>query len=261
MVNGGCGTGGGARHENGKEETGMMAEGFQNMTMQQLEALIHLVEERSFSRAAKKMHLTQPSLTKHIRNVEEILGAKIVNRSSRGIALTPEGRVLYDYARRIVKLREEARDRVLRLREEEAGDIRIAASTIPATYILPYAIGGFRKKHPRIRTTVRTADSGDVIETVLRQRRRDRIHRKGADGGEVDCRGTLEGPPGAGRSLGAPLGEAAFGPCRRTFKGALRDPRERFGHPGSPRRVPAGRRTGPACRISTLRRSWEAPRP
>ncbi len=145
----------------------MIAEGFQNLTMQQFEALIHLIEERSFSRAAKKMHLTQPSLTKHIRNVEEALGVKIVNRSSRSIVLTPEGRVLYDYARRIIKLRDEARERVLRLREEEAGDIRIAASTIPATYILPYAIGGFRKKHPRIRTTVRTADSSDVIETVL----------------------------------------------------------------------------------------------
>jgi DNA-binding transcriptional LysR family regulator len=145
----------------------MASDGFQNLTMQQLEALIHLVEERSFSRAAKKMHLTQPSLTKHIRNVEEGLGAKIVNRSSRSLSLTPEGRVLFDYARRIIKLRNEARESVLRLREDEAGDIRIAASTIPATYILPYAIGGFRKKHPRIRTTVRTADSSDVIETVL----------------------------------------------------------------------------------------------
>jgi DNA-binding transcriptional LysR family regulator len=141
--------------------------GFQNLTLQQLEALIRLVEERSFSRAAKRMHLTQPSLTKHIRNVEEALGAKVVNRSSRSLALTPEGRVLYDYARRIIKLREEARERVMRLREEEAGDIQIAASTIPATYILPYAIGAFRKKHPGIRTTVRTYDSSDVIETIL----------------------------------------------------------------------------------------------
>jgi DNA-binding transcriptional LysR family regulator len=146
---------------------GVMAEGFQNLTMQQLEALIHLVEERSFSRAAKRMHLTQPSLTKHIRNMEEALGTKVVNRASRNLALTPEGKVLYDYARRIVRLRDEARERVLRLRETESGDILIAASTIPATYILPYAIAGFRKKHPRIRTTVRTADSSDVIETVL----------------------------------------------------------------------------------------------
>jgi DNA-binding transcriptional LysR family regulator len=145
----------------------MASDGFQNLTMQQLEALIHLVEERSFSRAARKMHLTQPSLTKHIRNMEEALGAKAVNRASRSLALTPEGKVLYDYARRIVRLRDEARERVLRLRETESGDILIAASTIPATYILPHAIGGFRKKFPGIRATVHTADSSDVIETVL----------------------------------------------------------------------------------------------
>jgi DNA-binding transcriptional LysR family regulator len=151
----------------GLEGGGEMAQGFQNVTMQQLEALIHLVEERSFSRAAKKMRLTQPSLTKHIRNVEEALGTKVVNRASRSLALTPEGKVLYDYARRIVRLRDEARERVLRLRETESGDILIAASTIPATYILPYAIGGFREKFPEIRATVRTADSSDVIETVL----------------------------------------------------------------------------------------------
>ncbi len=145
----------------------MASDGFHHLTIQQLEALIHLVDERSFSRAAKKMHLTQPSLTKHIRNIEEALGSKIVNRSSRSLSLMPEGKILYDYARRIVKLRDEAREQVLRLREIETGDIRIAASTIPATYILPYAIGGFRKKFPDIRTTVRTADSTDVIEMVL----------------------------------------------------------------------------------------------
>ncbi len=140
---------------------------FQNLTLQQLEALIRLVEERSFSRAAKRMHLTQPSLTKHIRNVEEALDAKVVNRSSRSLTLTPEGKVLYDYARRIVRLRDEARESVLRLRDAETGEIRMAASTIPATYILPRAIGGFRERYPGIRATVRTADSSDVIEMVL----------------------------------------------------------------------------------------------
>ena len=133
----------------------------------QLEALVHLVEERSFSRAAKRMFLTQPSLTKHIRNLEDTLGAKVVNRASRVFTLTPEGRVVFDYARRILKLREEIADRVMRLRDSESGEISIAASTIPATYILPRAIGGFRKRYPEIRTTVRTADSSDVIEMVL----------------------------------------------------------------------------------------------
>lgn len=133
----------------------------------QLEALVHLVEERSFSRAAKRMFLTQPSLTKHIRNLEDTLGAKVINRASRAFTLTPEGRVVFDYARRILKLREEIADRVMRLRDSESGEISIAASTIPATYILPRAIGGFRERYPGVRATVRTADSSDVIEMVL----------------------------------------------------------------------------------------------
>lgn len=133
----------------------------------QLEALVRLVEERSFSRAAKRMFLTQPSLTKHIRNLEEALGAKVVNRASRAFTLTPEGRVVFDYAKRILKLREEIADRVMRLRDSEYGEISIAASTIPATYILPPAIAGFRGKFPAIRAAVRAADSSDVIERVL----------------------------------------------------------------------------------------------
>jgi DNA-binding transcriptional LysR family regulator len=168
----------------------MASDGFQNMTMQQLEALIHLVDQRSFSRAARKMHLTQPSLTKHIRNVESALGAKVVNRASRSLALTPEGKVLYDYARRIIRLRDEARERVLRLRETESGDILIAASTIPATYILPYAISGFRNKFPEIRTTVRTADSSDVIEMAL------------GNGAEI---GFIGKKPAAGKLTSEPL--------------------------------------------------------
>lgn len=138
-----------------------------NVNMLQLEALVRLVEERSFSRAANRMFLTQPSLTKHIRNLEDALGAKVVNRASRAFTLTPEGRVVYDYARRILKLREEAMDRVLRVRDIEEGDIRLAASTIPATYILPFALGEFRAKYPVIRIAVRAADSSEVIETVL----------------------------------------------------------------------------------------------
>ena len=148
-------------------DTSTMQADTKNVNLLQLEALVHLVEERSFSRAAKRMYLSQPSLTKHIRNLEDALGAKVVNRASRAFTLTPEGRVTCDYARRILKLREEAMDRVMRVRETEAGDIRIAASTIPATYILPAAIAGFRDRFPGIGTAVRAADSSDVIEMVL----------------------------------------------------------------------------------------------
>ena len=140
---------------------------FKNITLQQMEALIFLVEEGSFSHAAKRMHLTQPALTKNIRNAEDYLGAPLVNRSSSGISLTPEGKIVYDYARHIVKLRDEAREKVLALRENIGGNIYASASTIPATYILPRALSQFRKNHPDIMIYIKTADSEDAMNMVL----------------------------------------------------------------------------------------------
>ena len=114
-----------------------------DITIQQLKSLVNLAEERSFSRAAKKMHLTQPSLTKHIKNLEEQLGTQIVNRSNRELSLTDEGRVLYESAKRIFSLLNETGGKIARLKKNEAGNIHIGASTIPATYILPRSLSKF----------------------------------------------------------------------------------------------------------------------
>src|SRR5512145_382415 len=89
----------------------IMDKQLKNITLQQMEALIFLVEERSFSRAAKRMLLTQPALTKNIRNIEDCLGVKVVHRSNAGVSLTPEGKIFYDYAQRIVRLRREAAEK------------------------------------------------------------------------------------------------------------------------------------------------------
>ncbi len=148
----------------------MKSDEFKGITLQQMEALICIVEERTFSGAARKMFLTQPSLTKHIKNVEEQLGVQILNRRSRGITLTPEGKILYDYAKRILKLREEAKEKIQRVREDEAGNIFICASTIPATYILPHVLSDFRKAYPDIRFYLQNADSDEVIETITGNR-------------------------------------------------------------------------------------------
>lgn len=145
----------------------MTEDWLKNLTLQQMEALILLVEERSFSRAAKRMLLTQPALTKNIRNVEDCLGAKVVHRSSAGVSLTPEGKILYDYAQRIVRLRREAANKIKQLHENTGGDIYMSASTIPATYILPRAMSEFKKNHSDIRVFIKTEDSEEVMNMVL----------------------------------------------------------------------------------------------
>jgi len=142
-------------------------EDFRNISLQQLETLLFLVSEGSFSRAAKKMHLSQPSLTKHIANMEAILGMTVVRREKTGVVLTPEGKIIFDLARKMIKLRDEAGEKIAGIQANEAGDISVAASTIPATYILPHVLGLFRKAHPGIRITVQSADSEEVLNMIL----------------------------------------------------------------------------------------------
>ena len=143
---------------------------FKNITLQQMEALIRLVEEQGFSRAAKKMYLTQPSLTKHIKNLEETIGTLLVDRKSSGISLTPEGRILYEYARRVFKLVDEAKDKIARTQEDDSGSIFISASTIPATYILPHVLRAFNAMYPRIRCYAQTNDSDATVDLILDNR-------------------------------------------------------------------------------------------
>ncbi len=143
---------------------------FKNITMQQMEALISLVDEGSFSRAAQKMYLTQPSLTKHIKNLEDAIEVKVVVRKNTGVALTPEGKILYDYALRIFKLVDEAKEKIVRVSEDESGSVSISASTIPATYILPSVLSAFNKKYRDIRCYIQMNDSEATTTMVLDDR-------------------------------------------------------------------------------------------
>ncbi len=140
---------------------------FKDITLQQMEILIALVETGSFTKAAGRFFLSQPSLTKQIQNLETAAGTRLVNRGSAGISLTPEGQILYDYAKRILRLREDAKDRIERIKEQEAGHVYISASTIPATYILPRLLSRLIQTHPEIQIHMQMHDSEETLQIVL----------------------------------------------------------------------------------------------
>jgi DNA-binding transcriptional LysR family regulator len=145
----------------------MNSDTFKDITLQQMEILIALVETGSFTRAAGKLYLSQPSLTKQIQNLETASGTRVVNRGSTGISLTQEGQILYDYAKRILRLREDAKERIMRVKEQESGHIYIAASTIPATYIFPRLLSLMKQTHPDIQVHMQTHDSEETLQIVL----------------------------------------------------------------------------------------------
>jgi DNA-binding transcriptional LysR family regulator len=91
----------------------------------------------------------------------------LVNRGSAGISLTPEGQILCDYAKRILRLREDAKDRIERIKEQESGHTYISASTIPATYILPRVLSLLKKTYPDMQVHIQAHDSEETLQIVL----------------------------------------------------------------------------------------------
>ncbi len=138
------------------------------MEIRKLEVFCKLVELKSFTRTAEAVFLSQPTVSEHIRNLEEELGQKLVDRLGRVVEPTPVGRLLYTYARKMLRLQHDALQAVEQYSGNLIGRIMIGCGTIPGTFILPYIIGNFRKKHPPIKATLRIASSRRIAKEVLK---------------------------------------------------------------------------------------------
>ncbi len=140
------------------------------MDARQLEIFVKVAELGSFSRAAEALFLTQPTVSEHIRGLEEELGVRLLDRLGRGAAPTKAGQLLLGYARRILELHREARQAVDQFQGRMSGELVIAASTIPGEYVLPALIGRFKEKYPDISISLLIGDTQRVVEWVLEGR-------------------------------------------------------------------------------------------
>jgi len=137
------------------------------MEFRKLEAFCKVVELKSFTKAAEEILLSQPTVSEHIRNLENELGQKLINRLGREIETTPAGKVLYGYAVKIIRTRQEAIQAVEQYSGKLEGKIMIGCGTIPGTYILPTPISHFHNQHPSIKATLRITSSKIITEKVL----------------------------------------------------------------------------------------------
>ncbi len=138
------------------------------MDLHRLEVFCRVVELRSLTRAAEAARLSQPTISEHIRTLEEMLGEKLLDRLGREVFPTQAGQILYRYAQKMLRLREEAIQAIATYRGELSGQLILGASTIPGTYILPKIIGSFKKQHPSIQLMLRISSSGKIVDAVLR---------------------------------------------------------------------------------------------
>ena len=134
------------------------------MELRQLQSLMAVVEYKSFSKAAEKLFISQPTISTHIRMLEEELNSRLIIRTTKSIEVTMHGRELYECAHQIFSLKDNL---VQRWAEENEKIIRVGASTIPADYILPEVLPVFRKHEPDIKFYIHQNDSQNIISGLL----------------------------------------------------------------------------------------------
>lgn len=140
------------------------------MDLRQLEIFAKVAELGSFSKAAEALHLTQPTVSEHIRALEDELGVRLLDRLRRGAAVAPAGQLLLNYAGRILALQREARQALGGFQGKMAGDLVVGASNIPGEYVLPGLLGRFKDKYPEIAVTLLIGDSQAVVDWVAEGR-------------------------------------------------------------------------------------------
>jgi DNA-binding transcriptional LysR family regulator len=138
--------------------------------LRQLEIFAKVAELGSFSRAAEALFLTQPTVSEHIRSLEEEFGVRLLDRLGRGAAVTRAGQLLLSHAQRMLALSREARQAMDGFLGRMSGELMIGASTIPGEYILPPLIGRFKEKFPDISITLLIGDSQTAVDWVAEGR-------------------------------------------------------------------------------------------
>src|ERR1044072_8427423 len=124
------------------------------MELSELRVFLKVAAERSFSRAAMKLHRTQPAVSQSVRRLEESVGERLFDRATKDATLTDAGRLLGDFAERLLRLSEEAELAVKDLRDLRRGRVLIGANEASVHVVLPL-IARFRESHPLVHVDVR----------------------------------------------------------------------------------------------------------
>jgi len=135
--------------------------------LRQLEVFVKVLELGSFSKAGEAVHLAQASVSERIATLENMVGAKLLDRMGRTVAPTKAGELLYQHALRLLEMKKTACLEMQGFLGVKQGEIRIGGSTIPGEYILPKMIGRFSKEYPRITVSLTVADSEEIETRVL----------------------------------------------------------------------------------------------
>ncbi|HEX4898881.1 MAG TPA: LysR family transcriptional regulator [Pyrinomonadaceae bacterium] len=136
------------------------------MDINQLEVLIAVAQEKSFSRAAKRLHRTQPAISQAIRRLETEIGEPLFDRSSKDGTLTATGRVLFGHAQQMLNLRHSAHAAIKELKGLQRGKLGLSANEYTVMYLLPI-LPVLRARHPHIKIEVKRSLASRISSEIL----------------------------------------------------------------------------------------------
>ena len=138
----------------------------------------------SFTRAAGDLKISQPAVSIQVKELERSLDTTLLIRMRSGVSLTDTGETVYDYTRRIFTLADEMTNAIQDITGLESGRLTIGSSTTPGEYILPFAIGKFLERYPKVEVSLSISNTRSVIEQIM-----SRELDLGMAGAPVDIRG------------------------------------------------------------------------
>lgn len=135
--------------------------------LRQLEIFQKVVDLQSFSKAADAVFLAQASVSERIATLEDMVGARLLDRLGRKVVPTKAGELLYRHATMLLAMKRTASMEMENFLGIKQGEVTIGGSTIPGEYILPGLIGHFREKFPLVSVTLAVADSSEIENKVM----------------------------------------------------------------------------------------------
>ena len=138
------------------------------MNLTHLKTFVAVAEHRHFARAASACNVSQPAVSHQIAQLEQEIGAKLLNRAARRVSLTVAGEVMLEEARRILAAVDRARERMQEVTSGAVGRIRLGASATPGLYLLPALLAKYRVAHPSFDLEFQIGAVNEIAERVIR---------------------------------------------------------------------------------------------
>jgi molybdate transport repressor ModE-like protein len=137
------------------------------MQLGQFDLFCQVARVKSFSKAAKLLHISQPAISAQIHSMEEFYGIKLFERTPHGVNLTPAGSTLFEYAKRLLQIHEELERKLTIMADEKNQRLTIGASPTVGSHSLAYGIWSFKDKYPELSTNLVIDSPQDIMKRIL----------------------------------------------------------------------------------------------